>query len=274
MSGCTEADIERRCGNYTDLPPDWGNEKLTINEVALIVVGILVDVVTAFIFFFILVFKFNEAVRHWIHIRMREKVPPYEKVADYLRGTELEPGSFKMRDPSYSSSVGEVEPTGELLERRATIMSAQERDRSSRSSQSVYASSIRTSGFEQEDDRKPASSLVRFYRSPSVRSPHSSSKLSQRSVKHYPTQKKSPSKKKPQILKRRKPHPPRRRGRTRRHPSISAFLPLSRAQPRERLLYESDSGSSSPSGIQLRRLTAAPEICQTRTMPKWDAKKK
>ncbi|KER31356.1 hypothetical protein T265_02405 [Opisthorchis viverrini] len=272
MSSCTEADIIQRCGNYTDLPPDWGNEKLTINEVALIVVGILVDVLTAFVFIFVLVFKFNEEVRRWFRTRMKEKVSPYEKVADYLRGTELEPGSFKRRDPSYSISVGEVEQVGELLERRPTIMSAQERDRSSRSSQSVYTSSIRTSGIEQGEDRKPASSLVHFYRSPSIRSPHHSPKLTQRTVQRYPKHKKSPSPNKPQVLKRRKPRPLRRRGRTRRHPSISAFLPLSRARPKERLLYESDSGSSSPSGIKLRRLTAAPEICQTRTMPKWDAK--
>ncbi|TGZ58303.1 hypothetical protein CRM22_009681 [Opisthorchis felineus] len=272
MSGCTEADIEQRCGNYTDLPPDWGNEKLTVNEVALIVVGILVDVLTAFIFFFIVTFKFNEEVRHWFHVRMREKAPPYEKVADYLRGTESEPGIFKRRDPSYSSSVGEVEPVGELLERRPT-MSAQERDKSSKSSQSIYTSSIRTPGFEQGEGQKPVSSLVHFYRSPNVRSSHYSPKLSRYSVQYYPTQKKSPSQKKPQVLKKRKPRPPRRRGRTRRHPSISAFLPLSRARPKERLLCESDSGSSSPSGIKLRRLTAAPEICQTRTMPKWDAKK-
>ncbi|KER23962.1 hypothetical protein T265_08260 [Opisthorchis viverrini] len=247
---------------------------MSANEIALLVVGILVDILIIIILFLISVCKFNDEIRFWYDSKMRETMPPYKKVADYLRGMEHESGGFKKREPSYSSSVSEMEPAYELLEERPTIVSAHERDRSLKSSHSGYTSPMRTFGIEQGDERKPAASLVHFYRSPSVRSPHHSLDLSQHEAPYHRGSEISPSKEKPQVARKARPRPPRRRGRTRRHPSSSAFLPISRAQWRERLLYKSDSGSSSPSGIKMRRVTAAPEICQTRTMPSWDPKKK
>ncbi|TGZ73892.1 hypothetical protein CRM22_001254 [Opisthorchis felineus] len=272
MSDCLEAEIKRICGNYTDLPPGWANEKMSANEIALLVVGIVVDILITIILFLISACKVNDEMRHWFTTRRRKTEQPYLRVADYLQGTEPASGSLKKREPSYSSS--EVEPADGLLEERPIRLFSQERDRSSKSSQSAYTSSIRTFGIEQGDDRKPAPSLVHLYRSPSVRSPQYSPSLSQREAPYHPSRESSPSKEKPQMVRKPRSRPPRRRGRTRRHPSSSAFLPISRAQPRERLLYKSDSGSSSPSGVKMRRLTAAPEICQTRTMPSWDPKKK
>ncbi|OON13751.1 hypothetical protein X801_10467, partial [Opisthorchis viverrini] len=134
MSGCLET--ERICGNYTDIPPGWGEEKMSANEIALLVVGILVDILIIIILFLISVCKFNDEIRFWYDSKMRETMPPYKKVADYLRGMEHESGGFKKREPSYSSSVSEMEPAYELLEERPTIVSAHERDRSLKSSHS------------------------------------------------------------------------------------------------------------------------------------------
>ncbi|GAA58129.1 hypothetical protein CLF_113597, partial [Clonorchis sinensis] len=135
MSDCVEAETERICGNYSDIPPGWGSESMSANEIALLVVGILVDILIMITLFLISACKINEEVGHWFDTRMRETMPPYRKVADYLREMEFESGGFKKRQPSCSSLVFEVEPAEELLEKSSTTPSAQERDRSSKSSQ-------------------------------------------------------------------------------------------------------------------------------------------
>ncbi|KAF8560475.1 hypothetical protein P879_06464 [Paragonimus westermani] len=66
----------------------------------------------------------------------------------------------------------------------------------------------------------------------------------------------------------------RRRVRYKSGVPSSVFLPISKAKPRERLLSNSDSGSSSPVGaaIKLHKLRGSPVAGSSRTMPNWDPK--
>ncbi|VDP77707.1 unnamed protein product [Echinostoma caproni] len=115
---CEATDLRDGCGYYTDIPPDWGQEELASDEIALLVVGILLDAVVFLFCTFIVIFKFGEEIRGWIRTRLKGRLYPYENISDYLRGTEavgpVTPAIEK--EEARRTSVGEMEAAGEFVD--------------------------------------------------------------------------------------------------------------------------------------------------------------
>ncbi|KAF8570678.1 hypothetical protein P879_01572 [Paragonimus westermani] len=115
---CEYTNVGDSCGNYSDIPPDWGKEELASDEIWLLVVGILLDVVIALFFILIVAYQCAEEVQRLLRAKAGGKLPPYEKVADYLRSADH---AFTPKADSFvRKSVGDMEETnGHLEEKRS-----------------------------------------------------------------------------------------------------------------------------------------------------------
>lgn len=85
---CERTDIADDCGDYSDFPPNWGYEELESDELILLFIGIVLDMMLFAFCTIIVAFKFGEEIRCWLRTRLMGRQYPYEKVADYLRGSK------------------------------------------------------------------------------------------------------------------------------------------------------------------------------------------
>ncbi|THD29141.1 hypothetical protein D915_000006 [Fasciola hepatica] len=115
---CEVTDAVDDCGDYSDFPPNWGYDKLDSDETALLVIGIILDTMVVLFCTLIVAFKFGEEARCWLRTRLMGQLHPYEKIADYLRGTDTAglAGPTAEAAEEERVSVGAMEAAGEFLD--------------------------------------------------------------------------------------------------------------------------------------------------------------
>ncbi|KAF5398826.1 hypothetical protein PHET_05775 [Paragonimus heterotremus] len=265
---CEVSTVGESCGSYSDLPPDWGKEELAPDEIWLLVVGILLDVIIALFFILIVAFQCAEEVQRLLRAKAGGKLPPYEKVADYLRSADN--ASTPKADSLVRKSVGDIEETSVHLEEKrstSTLGPSEDFRKAVIDTERKHGSRTRSMSPMRAGDHSKSIGSIRSERSASSQRTSRLSSVPSSSLIHE----------RPKPL-RRKPGPSkpvkRRRVRYKSGVPSSVFLPISKAKPRERLLSSSDSGSSSPVGetIKLHKLRGSPVAGSSRTMPIWDPK--
>ncbi|CAL8070731.1 unnamed protein product [Calicophoron daubneyi] len=111
---CEVTDILDGCGDYTDKPPNWANQKKDPDEIVILIMVILVDAVIGALLLGIVGLKYGEEIRHIMHAKIAGKSKPYEKMPEFLRSCDHLPS--ELREKSLRFSVGEMEKAGAFEE--------------------------------------------------------------------------------------------------------------------------------------------------------------
>ncbi|CAL8070733.1 unnamed protein product [Calicophoron daubneyi] len=196
------------CGNYTDVPSHWGTETKDPDETLLLTLGIMLDLGIGAMFLGLTGLKFGEEIRYWMRTRVGRLAKPYERVADYLRSSELTATVPEVRERIPQPS----------MRRPETVEEFEEDDLSEHAPFVVHSKTTA-----KKTHKKKSKRLIKKKTKPSLST----------SVE------KTPEKQPPVALETRIRYRPTA------YKASSTFLPISKAKPVERVLSSSDSGSSS-----------------------------
>ncbi|CAL8070735.1 unnamed protein product [Calicophoron daubneyi] len=164
---CESDDLVNVCGNYTDMPPQWGDTKKDADEAVLLTLGILVDLGIGTLFLLIIVLKYGEEIRYWMHARAAGRSKARERVVDYLRSSDhLLPNTQKATHPPAEEADKEesseeelsVQPGATLMD---TIARAKAKARQKRKSRRVSKKKSTTIPVKKPLEKKRPSPAVR-----------------------------------------------------------------------------------------------------------------